>query len=47
MYFLSDFEIASRDILEKVDREAISKYDEKDTKSKCLDFADRFIRPGL
>ena len=43
MDFLSDFEIASKDILEKIDREAISKYYEKGIKSKCLDFADRFI----
>jgi len=43
MYFLSDFEIASKNILEKVDREGISKYGEKDTKSKCLSLADRFI----
>ncbi len=43
MYFSSDFETASQDILDKVGQEAVSKYEEKDTKSKCLAFWDIFI----
>jgi len=34
MHFLSDFEVASQDILELVDQEAASKYGEKGAKSK-------------
>ncbi len=47
MYFSSDSEIASQDILDKVGQEAISKYEEKDAKSKCLEFWDRFIFNSL
>jgi hypothetical protein len=35
MHFLSDFEVASKDILEKVDQEATSEYGKKGAKSNC------------
>ncbi len=44
VYFFSDFETPSKGILEKLEQEAISKYGKKETKSKCLQFRDRFIR---